>query len=80
MYTARMHGALIAEQDSGPLYVYLGKDGKIYVYDERQSKPHGDLTAEDLRNWLFDGPYAEAMHALGEDVVIDVGLPDQPQL
>jgi hypothetical protein len=76
-FTARLHGALIAEDHSGiDVYVYLGKDQKVYVYDERRSRLEHDVETEALRDWLNDGPYAEAMHALGEEVVIDIGLPE----
>ena len=78
-YTARLHAALIAEQDSGvarDVYAYLGKDELVYVYDERASKLYRGVSTEELRDWLYDDQYAAAMRALGEEVVIDVGLPE----
>ena len=77
-YTARLHGALLVEQEHGPnhdTFVYLGKDEGVYVYHEPRSKLYQDVSHDDLREWLDDSLYAEAMRALGEDVVIDVGLP-----
>ena len=77
-YTARLHGTLIAQEEHGPnhdTYVYVGKDEAIYIYHEPSSKLHQDADHDDLRDWLSDDPYAAAMRALGEDVVIDIGLP-----
>jgi post-segregation antitoxin (ccd killing protein) len=78
-YTARLHGTLIAEVEEGGgtlVEVYLGEDGAIYVYFDPDSKLHQGVTVDELRNWLPDpAAYAKAMRALGEEVVIDLGLP-----
>jgi hypothetical protein len=74
MYTARLHGALLVEAGINGVTVFLGKDEKIYLYNDACELLR-DASTSDLREWLDDGPYAEAMHALGEEVVIDVGLP-----
>jgi post-segregation antitoxin (ccd killing protein) len=78
-YTARIHGVLIADQVShgseDAVEVYLGRDGKIYVYQVHQSKLWRGVPANTLRHWLDNGPYVAAMRALGEEVVIDIGLP-----
>jgi hypothetical protein len=49
----------------------------VYVYSEHDSKLHQDVSRDDLRDWLpDDGVYAEVMRALGEEVIIDIGLPE----
>src|SRR5205809_5294372 len=60
-YTARIHGALIAGPEYSPIEVYLGKDEKVYVYD--QSKLYEDVSREDLRDWIGSdrAAYSEAM-------------------
>jgi len=76
-YTARLHGILIAgELGNDTSVVFLGKDELIYVYDAENSRLYDGVQVSDLRNWLTrDADYARAMLALGEPVVIDVGLP-----
>jgi hypothetical protein len=79
-YTARIHGTLIAEQGGGSypgVYVYLGKDENVYVYEESSGKLYRDVAHSDLRDWLpDDAAYSDSMRALGEDVIIDIGLPE----
>jgi hypothetical protein len=84
--TARLHGTLIARRDGDVapgVEVYLGQDKMIYVYDEMAGKLHQGVGRDELRDWLTDsGTYVRAMRALGEEVIIDVGLPaksDQAQ-
>jgi post-segregation antitoxin (ccd killing protein) len=76
-FTARVHGTVIAEDGNvnGQVLVFLGKNRKVYVWDERRGALQEDVDTGALRNWLNDGPYIDAMTALGEDAVIDVGLP-----
>jgi hypothetical protein len=76
-YTARLHGTQIAgELGNDTSVVFLGKDELIYVYDTDKSRLYEGVQVSDLRKWLTrDADYARAMIALGEPVVIDVGLP-----
>lgn len=77
--TVRLHGTLIAKQDIagyGSNDVYLGKDGKIYVHDFQRELAR-DVEPDDLRERVDEDTYIEAMRALGEAVVIDVGLPQE---
>jgi hypothetical protein len=76
-YTSRLHGALIAETDIHGAGVYLAANEQVYVYDALNFRLHeipDDLLAIELRKWIDDdGTYIEAMAALGEDAVIDIG-------
>jgi hypothetical protein len=79
-YTARIHGKLIGGQEAkggyGGILVFLGKDEQVYVYTANENKLYRDVTHDNLRDWLADdGVYAEVMRALGEEVIIDIGLP-----
>lgn len=77
--TVRFHGTLIAKQDVagyGGNDVYLGQDGKVYVHDF-QDHLHRDVEPGDLREYVDEYTYIEAMRALGEEVVIDVGLAEE---
>ena len=77
--TVRLHGTVIAEQHlggHGTIRVYLGQDEKIYVHDPIDDELHRDVEPDDLRELVDEAAYVDAMRALGEDVVIDVGLPD----
>jgi hypothetical protein len=78
--TVRLHGALIAETDYsayGSVRVYLGQDDKIYVHDETDGQLRRDVEPGDLAGLgLSTAAYLGAMRALGEEVVIDVGLPE----
>jgi post-segregation antitoxin (ccd killing protein) len=66
-YTARLTGTPIAED------VYVADDERVFYYDARRL----DLVEiqdpeEELRNYLDEGDYIEAMNALGIDPVVDV--------
>jgi hypothetical protein len=75
--TVRFHGTLIARQDvsdgMASTDVYRGKDGKIYVHDFL-SEFYRDLEPEELRKHVGESAYVQAMHAIGQVPVIDVGL------
>jgi len=78
-YTARIHGTLIAAQGGSTypgVYVYLGKDEQVYVYDETSGKLHRNIEPDDLRELADEATYVQAMHAIGQVPVIDVGLPE----
>jgi len=73
--TVRFHGTLIATQDIsgyGSTEVYRGDDGKVYVHDF-EGQLHRDIESDALREIVDEPTYIEAMRALGEKVVIDVG-------
>jgi hypothetical protein len=78
-FTARLHGTLIATQaiddGHGITQVYLGQDGKVYIYDFLGAL-HRDVTPDVLREHLDDAAYVKAMHAIGRVPVIDIGLPE----
>ncbi len=59
----------------GTIRVYLGQDEKLYVHD-LDDQLHRDVEPGDLRERVDEPTYVDAMHALGEEVVIDIGLPD----
>jgi hypothetical protein len=75
-YTARLHATALHEE-TGDVQAYLGEDGRVYVYDERDNTLHTHDTSMDLGDWLAaylrDDAYIQAMNALGEDAVIDIG-------
>jgi len=78
-YTARLHGVLIATQDLGggrSINVYAGEDDKMYVHYTADGRLRRDVEPEELRQYVDVSTYIEAMRALGEDVVIDLGLPE----
>jgi hypothetical protein len=73
-YTARLHGTEIATDDLR--HAYLGEDGEIYLYNERTQTLDRGVEPRNLRDYLSEEAYVEAMEALGETVVIDIGLPE----
>lgn len=78
-YTALLHGVLIATQDLGggsSINVYAGENDKMYVYNTADGRLRRDLEPEELRQYVDEPTYIEAMRALGEEVVIDIGLPE----
>ncbi len=78
-YTARLHGVLIATQHlsgHGSVNVYAGEDDKMYVHNTADGQLYRDVEPEQLRRYVDEPTYIEAMRALGEDVVIDIGLPE----
>jgi post-segregation antitoxin (ccd killing protein) len=77
-YTVRLHGVLIATQhlgSGGSIDVYAGEDDKMYVHYTADGQLRRDVEPEDLQQYVDEPTYIEAMRALGEDVVIDIGLP-----
>ncbi len=85
-YTARLHGVLIATQHlgGGSIDVYAGEDDKMYLHYTADGRLRRDVEPEQLRQYVepeqlrqyVDEPtYIKAMRALGEDAVIDIGLP-----
>ena len=72
-YTVRLHGAQLSQQDPTGVTAYLGEDERIYVYNERNRQLAEGVAAADLRGWLEDEEYIDAMDALGETAIIDVG-------
>jgi hypothetical protein len=76
-YTARLHGVLIATQHlggHGSINVYAGEDDKMYVHYTADGRLRRDVEPEELRRYVDEPTYIEAMRALGEEVVLDVGL------
>jgi hypothetical protein len=77
-YTARLHGTLIATQHLGndsDVNIYFGRDRKVYVHDV-DGQLDRDVDPEGLREYVDEATYIRAMNALGEEAVIDVGLPE----
>ena len=75
--TVRLHGTLIAKQDIsgyGSTEVYAGEDGKVYVHDF-EGQLYRDIEPDNLRELVDESTYIEVMRALGEEVIIDIGLP-----
>ena len=78
-YTVRLHGTLIAKQyvsGLGDINVYQGQDGKLYVHYAEDGSFYRDVEVEGVAQHVDESTYIEAMRALGEEVVIDVGLPE----
>jgi hypothetical protein len=78
-YTARLHGVLIATQHLGggsSIDVYAGEDDKMYVHYTADGRLRRDVEPEQLRQYVDEPTYIQAMRALGEDVIIDTGLPE----
>lgn len=77
-YTARLHGVLIATQHlggGGSIDIYAGEDDKMYVHYTADGRLRRDVEPEQLRQYVDEPTYITAMRALGEDAVIDIGLP-----
>ncbi len=76
-YTARLHGVLIATQHlgGGSIDVYAGEDDKMYLHYTADGRLRRDVEPEQLRQYVDEPTYIKAMRALGEDAVIDIGLP-----
>ncbi|MBA3383269.1 MAG: hypothetical protein H0T20_01270 [Actinobacteria bacterium] len=72
-YVGRITGALIASDHRDEVTVYLTTDERVIVHDERDAKYHElrDPVTQ-LRDWLSDGAYADALRALGETPLIDL--------
>jgi hypothetical protein len=78
-YTARLHGVLIATQHlggHGSINVYAGEDDKMYVHYTADGRLRRDVEPEELRRYVDEPTYIEAMRALGEEVILDIGLPE----
>jgi len=78
-YTARLHGVLIATQHlggGGSIDVYAGEDDKMYVHYTAEGRLRRDVEPEQLQQYVDEPTYIQAMRALGEDVIIDIGLPE----
>ena len=75
-YTARLHGVLIATQHlggHGSINVYAGEDDKMYVHYTADGRLRRDVEPEELRRYVDEPTYIEAMRALGEEVILDIG-------
>lgn len=71
-YTGRITGRLIAD-DPGDIEVYLTVDERVLVYDGGRSEYWVlNNPVEQLRGWLTDAAYFEAITALGETPVVDL--------
>ena len=68
-----LHGTLIAQDYDHEVEAYLGDDERIYVYDAGRQRLHEVDSAEDLRDWLADGLYIDAMRALGHKPILHIG-------
>jgi hypothetical protein len=72
-FTGRITGAEIAYNDRNDVTVYVTDDERVIVHDADRARYEVlDNPAEQLRHWLTDGLYVEAMHALGEKPVVDL--------
>jgi hypothetical protein len=73
-FTLRVHGSLIAS--SGTIRAFLGHDERLLVHDSSGggSMYYPESPAE-LEELLDLDAYIDAMHALGLQPVIDIGLP-----
>lgn len=80
-YTVRFHGVPLNERRSGVLAL-IGENDALYVHSERDHS-FDEFPADGTRSraeWLRDlldddEDYIEAMSALGEAAVVDVGQP-----
>jgi len=68
-----LHGTLIAQDYDHEVEAYLGNDERIYVYDAGRQRLHEVDSPEDLRDWLADGLYIDAMRALGQKPTLHIG-------
>jgi hypothetical protein len=75
----RLHGTLIATENVSDGHtstqVYLGQDGKLYVHDFL-GEFHCDVDPGQLQEHVGVATYVEAMCAIGQVPVIEVGLPE----
>lgn len=75
-FTGRIKGKEIAYDERNDVAVYLTDDERVIAYDSTRMQHYqlGDETdlVVDLRGWLSDEAYADAMHALGRKPVIDL--------
>ena len=60
----------------GSINVRADEDDKMYVHYTADGRLRRDVEPEQLRQYVDEPTYIEAMRALGEDVVIDIGLPE----
>jgi hypothetical protein len=75
-FTARVHGTLIGRQSRGirgSVDVYQGEDGKLYVHDH-DGQLYRDVDPHHLSDHLDKSAYVQAMRALCEEPVIDIGM------
>lgn len=80
-YTARLHGRRIGAGclGGGDVYVYVGENGKLYVHSTADDSLVRDVATGELRKYVDETAYVEAMRALGEEVTIDIGLPEDEE-
>lgn len=72
-FTGRIAGTVLAEDVRHDVTVFLTDDERVIVYDERRSQHQIiDDPEDDLRGWLSDGAYTEAMNALGIKAIVDL--------
>jgi hypothetical protein len=70
-YLGRITGSLIAQD--GYVSVFRTNDGRVLVYNESASKYlELDEPIAQLRQWLGNAAYADAVEELGETPVIDL--------
>jgi hypothetical protein len=72
-YTARLHATPLHEESNSGISAYLGQNQQIYVYNENTCELFEDVAIGDLHDWLPDDLYIEAMAALGETAIVDIG-------
>ena len=72
-YVGRITGKEIAHDEAAEATVYLTDDERVIVHDGKNGR-HWEIEdpAEELREWLNDAAYCDAMGALGETPVIDL--------
>ncbi len=71
-YTARLHGTEIATNEKTDHCLFLTDDEQVVLFDGLALvyAPGDDV----LRNALEPAAYVEAMAALGEEAIIDIGM------
>jgi hypothetical protein len=74
-YTGRIRGAKIAGSDRGDVEVFLTENENVVVYDtNKETYTVVEDPEDDLRNWLDDEAYVEAMSALGLEATVDLDV------
>jgi hypothetical protein len=74
-YVGRITGTLIGQSRQGDVQFFLTAEERVVVYhEEKLTYQLLDDPVDELRNWLDEDEYVDAVVALGETPVVDLDL------